>query len=198
MDLTGASDPSGPGLSTPPARDGASPAPPVGVAGPADGLPKQLDPRTVTVERLQGLIASAVLTFLGFIAIVVLAASRVLDSFWASVALALGFAAAAGLVTLSLFWPSIRYRHQGYTVSRDGIEIRRGVLWRSVISVPRNRVQHTDVSTGLIERAFGLSTLVIYTAGTQHASVELSGLSQPLAAAIRDHLLGGEGGGDGV
>jgi membrane protein YdbS with pleckstrin-like domain len=63
--------------------------------------------------------------------------------------------------------------------------------------VPRNRVQHTDVSTGLIERAFELSTLVIYTAGTQHASVELSGLSQPTAQAIRDHLIEG-GGVDGV
>jgi membrane protein YdbS with pleckstrin-like domain len=176
---------------------GEPPAAPAG-AGPADGIPRQLDPRTVTVERLQGLIASAIVSFISFIGVIVLAVSRVLDSFWTAVALAGLFVASAGLAALSLAWPPIHYRHVGYTVSPDRIEIRRGVLWRSVISVPRNRVQHTDVSIGPIERAFGLATLVIYTAGTQHASVELSGLSQPAAGAIRDHLLGGEADGDGV
>ena len=37
--------------------------------------------------------------------------------------------------------------------------------------------------------AFGLGTLVIYTAGTDHARVELPGLPHTRALAIRDHLL---------
>jgi membrane protein YdbS with pleckstrin-like domain len=88
-------------------------------------------------------------------------------------------------------WPPVRYRHTAYEVSAQGIRIRRGVFWRSVATVPRSRVQHTDVSQGPIERAYELATLVMYTAGTQHSSVLLPGLAHETALAIRDHLIAG-------
>ena len=66
--------------------------------------------------------------------------------------------------------------------------------WRSEISVPKSRVQHTDVSQGPLQRRFGLATLVLHTAGTQHAAVSLSGLSHEAALQIRDYLI--EGGPD--
>jgi uncharacterized protein len=91
-------------------------------------------------------------------------------------------------------WPSISYRHASYRVDDRTIEIRRGVYWRAVITVPRSRVQHTDVSQGPLERSFGLGTLVIYTAGTEHARVSLSGLEHTRALRIREHLLPTEGG----
>ena len=55
-----------------------------------------------------------------------------------------------------------------------------------MIHVPRSRVQHTDVSQGPVERRFGLGTLVIYTAGTDYARVDLAGLDHgsPYAFAI--------------
>ena len=70
-----------------------------------------------------------------------------------------------------------------------GIEIRRGVFWRAVVNIPRSRVQHTDVSQGPLERRFGLGTLVVFTAGTDHAKVSLQGLEYDLALRIRQHLL---------
>ena len=36
---------------------------------------------------------------------------------------------------------------------------------------------------------YGLGTLVIYTAGTEHARVHLPGLDHRVALRIRDHLL---------
>ena len=42
----------------------------------------------------------------------------------------------------------------------------------------------------------GLGTLVIFTAGTDHARVHLHGLDHGIALRIRDHLLWTEGGGD--
>ena len=89
-----------------------------------------------------------------------------------------------------------RYTH--YRVDPDRIEIRRGVVWRSVMQVPRSRVQHTDVNRGPIDRSYGLATLVIFTAGTEHASVSLSGLAEADAYTIRDHLIAEGGGGDAV
>ena len=71
----------------------------------------------------------------------------------------------------------------------DGLEYEHGWLWRHHISVPRSRIQHTDVTQGPYERRFGLATLVVYTAGTEHASIPIEGLSHETALAFRDALL---------
>ena len=86
-------------------------------------------------------------------------------------------------------WPPVAYEHTSYRIDDQGIEIRTGVYWRVVINVPRSRVQHIDVSQGPVERRYGLGTLVIYTAGTEHAKVDLEGLEHGRALRIREHLL---------
>jgi membrane protein YdbS with pleckstrin-like domain len=90
-------------------------------------------------------------------------------------------------------WPAIAYRHSSYRLDADGLEIRRGVYWRSIINIPRSRVQHSDVSQGPLERRYKLGTLVVYTAGTQHSEVKLAGLDFDVARSIRARLLPGEG-----
>ena len=52
----------------------------------------------------------------------------------------------------------------------------------------KSRVQHIDLQRGPVERRFGLSTLVIHTAGTRHNAVSTSGLDADDAEALRDHL----------
>jgi membrane protein YdbS with pleckstrin-like domain len=74
-------------------------------------------------------------------------------------------------------------------VDESGLEILRGVYWRTITNVPRSRIQHTDVSQGPLERGHNLGTLVVYTAGTQHSEVKLPGLELVVAQRIRTHLL---------
>ena len=94
-------------------------------------------------------------------------------------------------------WPARAYGHTSYRVDDEGLEIRRGVYWRVVINVPRSRVQHIDVTQGPLDRRYGLGTLVIYTAGTDYAKVELHGLEHGRALALREQLLP-TGAGDAV
>jgi len=94
-------------------------------------------------------------------------------------------------------WPALAYRYTSYRVDTEGLEIRRGVLFRQVITVPRSRVQHTDVTQGPLERRFQLGTLAVHTAGTVHARVQLGGLSHAVALDLRDRLLP-TGAGDAV
>jgi hypothetical protein len=89
------------------------------------------------------------------------------------------------------------YEATSYAVSGLGVEIRRGIWWRHVIDVPRSRVQHIDVAQGPLARRYGIAKLILHTAGTENASVELDGLAQETALGIRDFLLRG-GGSDGV
>ena len=81
------------------------------------------------------------------------------------------------------------YARTRWLLTDDMLEIHKGVWWRKVVTVPRNRVQHTDVTQGPIQRRYGIATLVLHTAGTQDSTVSLEGLARAEAEAARDHLL---------
>ncbi|HXV12858.1 MAG TPA: PH domain-containing protein [Candidatus Krumholzibacteria bacterium] len=159
----------------------------------ADGALHSLDPRHVTHGRLVGgitVLAIATGVLIAMI-IVLLAVDGMPKSLRLSIPLAT-LATIVGLGILAWRWPVLEHRRTAYRVNDDGIEIRKGVYWRQVINVPRSRIQHTDVSQGPLERNFELSTLHVFTAGTEHSEVTLPGLAHPLALRIRDHLLTGD------
>ena len=187
-----------------PSAEGAAPAgaqPPAAAleTGPAvlpevaDGVERRLDPRWVSLRRTTGWIFAAVA---GLGPLVPVGSMVLFAPFpgWLDALLLLNWAGLALFLVWNAWrWPAIEHRHASYRVDRQGIRIRRGVFWQKEIDVPRARVQHTDVSQGPLERGLGLGTLVVYTAGTAHAKVELPGLDHGLALAIRDHLLPGVG-----
>jgi hypothetical protein len=158
--------------------------------GPELSGERRLDPRYVSLQRGVGWIVTASMSagLLVAVAITWLAADDLPR--WASLLLLpawLFFTLAIGWVFHT--WPEVHYRHTSYTLDAEGIEIRTGVWWRDVISVPRSRVQHIDVSQGPMERSYELGRLVLYTAGTDHSRVELPGLSYAVAFSLRNHLL---------
>lgn len=163
----------------------APPAPPGSVA---DGIYRQLDPRVIQLERIVGFIVSACLAAgLAFAVIITWVAT---DEAWIPGLLAVLWPVLVGLLAWhSYAWPAISYRHESYRVDDLGVEIRRGVVWRREITVPRSRVQHIDVSQGPLERRYGLGSLSIYTAGTDYAMVALRGVTHDRSLLIRDHLL---------
>jgi membrane protein YdbS with pleckstrin-like domain len=150
---------------------------------------ERLDPRFIPLQRVVGQIFTAGLSLAAFIGILV---TTPFQSAPILVGVLLGLAWLVGTIGLSVFsywWPPREYATTSYVVDADGIEIQNGVYWRAVTTVPRTRVQHTDVAQGPLERRYGLATLVIYTAGTEHAKVELPGLAFDNAMRIRDLLL---------
>lgn len=150
----------------------------------------RLDPRLVSLQRTAGWITWACLSIplLG-LAVGLTFAGRGIRP--AMILWTVAIVVSAAQAFAAHAWPPIAYRHASYAVDDAGIEIRGGVLWRRVVNVARSRVQHTDVAQGPLERRFGLATLLIYTAGTVHARVDLSGLDHATALRIRDHLLPG-------
>ncbi|MCR4373351.1 MAG: PH domain-containing protein [Acidobacteria bacterium] len=154
---------------------------------------QRLDPRIIDVRQTVGLITTAVLSAAALIGLA--SAGFAVQPSWTTVSVAAGaWLAASVLLAWWLWrWPAIAYRHASYRIDDGGLEIRRGVVWRSIINVPRSRVQHTDVSQGPLERSHELSTLIIHTAGTEHARVGLPGLARPVAIALRDQLLPRDG-----
>jgi membrane protein YdbS with pleckstrin-like domain len=154
---------------------------------------QRLDPRYIHVRQIVGLVTSGVFATVVLVALVSVAVA--IRPVWSFIWLG---AATWLLVTVLLtwwlwVWPRKAYAYASYRLDADGLEIRRGVIWRGIINVPRTRVQHTDVSQGPIERSHELSTLIVHTAGTEHAQVVLPGLSRENALALRDQLLPRDG-----
>jgi membrane protein YdbS with pleckstrin-like domain len=158
----------------------------------ADDGYRSLDPNHVRRQRVVGLAVTLVLgTALMIAALVVVLTVDDLGRARKGLIPVLALLLTAGVGWIAWRWPVVEHRHTSYRVDAAGIEIRRGVWWRSVTHVPRSRIQHTDVSQGPIERGFGLATLHVFTAGTEHARVALGGLARETATAVRDHLLAG-------
>lgn len=163
-------------------------APAEAPAAPVDSGYRSLDPKVVLLDRIAGLIFTAVVFGAGGISLLVTWFTA--DEAWLPMLVAVGWPLVTALLAWhSWRWPAIDYRYQSYRVADIGIEIRRGVFWRRVITVPRSRVQHIDVSQGPLERRFGLGRLAIYTAGTEYAMVSLGGVTYETAVWIRDRLL---------
>ncbi len=169
-----------------PAEDGASdPSPEPG--GTTGGF-RPLDPRALRVDRIGSLIFTGVVT----LALAIVLILDLVLGWWpwvARVPVWLGVALVVlGLLWLSIVWTRISHNATSYRVNDDGLEIRRGVMWRKVISVPRSRVQHTDVAQGPLLRRYGLGTLTVHTAATRTPSVLLQGLSYETAMKVREDL----------
>lgn len=92
------------------------------------------------------------------------------------------------LVYLALLAPPRRYRAWAYGMDEEELHLRRGVWIRVQTVVPLGHVQHIDVSQGPLERAFGICSLVLHTAGTLHSQIVLPGLTRAAAERMRDEI----------
>lgn len=93
------------------------------------------------------------------------------------------------LVALAGLWyTGAAFRRYGFCLDDTALRIRQGVCWRKETAVPLNRVQHTDIIQGPLQRHYGLARLVIHTAGTRHALVNLEGITRQQALTLRQTL----------
>jgi membrane protein YdbS with pleckstrin-like domain len=91
---------------------------------------------------------------------------------------------------LALWAPPRRYRAWGYGMDSDELQVGRGVWIRVHTMVPLDHVQHIDLSQGPLERALGICSLVLHTAGTLHSQIVVPGLTRDTAERMRDEIRG--------
>jgi len=153
-----------------------------------------LDPRVINLWRLQQSISSFILLGIAFVVGAVFALANPGARLW----ILSGWLAFAFLRLFLLIWyPSRSFRARGYRIDDKVLETRRGIWFRVITLLPLSRLQHVDLNRGPLERMFGLASLVLYTAGTQHAMVVIPGLDETEAGRLRDHLVA-VGGDDAV
>ena len=81
-----------------------------------------------------------------------------------------------------------RYGVWRFELRDDDLYIKRGVFTRTTTVVPFVRVQHVDSRRSPLERALGLATVVVYTAGSRSSDVAIPGLTPTRAEALQESL----------
>jgi membrane protein YdbS with pleckstrin-like domain len=147
---------------------------------------RQLHPALRTVWILAGLLT----------ALLVAAMAAVFESVWHSAnrswplpAYTLSAAVFVVLAVNAFVFPGWRYRAWRYAVRPHDVLLHYGVVWRMRRCIPRLRIQHVDIESGPIDRAFGMVKLTLYTAGTNAAVGTIPGLLPEDAEALRETLL---------
>lgn len=80
------------------------------------------------------------------------------------------------------------FTNWGFELQEDALYLERGVVTFVETSVPFVRVQHVDTQFGPVERALGLSSVVVYTAGSRNADVRIPGLPPDRARRLQNTL----------
>ncbi|MDS0477392.1 PH domain-containing protein [Natrinema sp. 1APR25-10V2] len=97
-----------------------------------------------------------------------------------------------GVVALGLVLGAVYalrlYHVWRFELQDDALYLERGVVTFVETAVPFVRVQHVDTQFGPIERALGLSSVVVYTAGSRNADVRIPGLTPDRARSLQDTL----------
>jgi hypothetical protein len=98
---------------------------------------------------------------------------------------------AAGAVVLVWAWLLWLVRRQVSAISwaeqPEELVIRKGRLWRSLVSVPYGRLQLADMESGPVARHFGLASVQIHTASPRSGG-SIPGLPVEEAEALRTRL----------
>jgi uncharacterized protein len=101
--------------------------------------------------------------------------------------------AATGGVAVAGFglWRVLRQRRLaqswGYAERANDLYITHGLWFKNLTVVPYGRMQVVEVTSGPIERRFGLATVELVTASA-HTNATIPGLTAVQAAALRDRL----------
>lgn len=104
-----------------------------------------------------------------------------------STALAVAMTCCVAVVVVSLLFARRRYRAWGYLEREEDLLVRRGVLISRLSVVPYGRMQLVEVTAGMMERLFGLSTVKLHTAAAR-SDARIPGLEPAEAARLRDRL----------
>jgi membrane protein YdbS with pleckstrin-like domain len=99
----------------------------------------------------------------------------------------IALAALIVLVGLLVVFNRRRFRAWGYLEREDDLLVRRGVLVQRLSVVPYGRMQLVEVTAGVFERLFGLSTVKLHTAAAR-SDARIPGLEPDEAARLRDRL----------
>ncbi len=92
------------------------------------------------------------------------------------------------LLAFSLLIVYKEFPKRAYALREMDVTYRKGWIFHSVTSVPFNRIQHSEIDQGPLDRAFSLASLNLYTAGGSGSDLTIPGLPHEEAVRLREFV----------
>lgn len=89
---------------------------------------------------------------------------------------------------LPLIITYLGFRKKAYALRQKDILYKTGLLWRKTIVLPFNRIQHSEVNHGPIDRMYGLASLKLFTAGGSTSDLSIPGLKDEEAHRLKEYI----------
>lgn len=93
-----------------------------------------------------------------------------------------------GMLSFLLLTGFVKWLRYTYRVEDDELRIEYGVLVRKRSFIPRHRIQVIDISSGVLQRTFGLVSLNVQTAGGSTPGATINALTREEAEWIKQTL----------
>lgn len=81
------------------------------------------------------------------------------------------------------------YPHKGYALREKDVIYKSGWIFRSTVVIPFARIQHGELSEGLIDRYFKVKRLKIFTAGGSSSDLSIPSLPSERAERLRKYIM---------
>lgn len=81
------------------------------------------------------------------------------------------------------------FKHKAYALREHDVLYKSGLIFRKVIALPFNRIQHSEINQGPIERNFDLARLDVFTAGGTNSDLAIPGLLHEDAQSIKAFIM---------
>jgi membrane protein YdbS with pleckstrin-like domain len=143
---------------------------------------KPISPSYLKVIRIELLISSTILFLIAAVCIYFIKSLQ--QPRWILLIAGLWFM----LAVLQWFIQQRTFHVMAYAVREKDILFRSGWVVRKIRTCPFNRIQHSSISSGPLERRYGLSTLILYTAGTDDSDVRIAGLPASEAVTLKEWI----------
>ncbi|QTD37384.1 PH domain-containing protein [Polaribacter batillariae] len=92
------------------------------------------------------------------------------------------------MLLITLFVKIVGFKKRKYAVREKDISYKKGLFFRTLTTVPFNRIQHVEIDQGPISRYFNLVTLSVFTAGDSSDDLKISGLVKEEAVQIKEFI----------
>lgn len=92
------------------------------------------------------------------------------------------------IIIYSIVITVLGFPRKGYLVRENDVSFKKGLISYKQTSVPFNRIQHVEVSQGVLEKILKLSSVKIYTAGGTSSDLSIPGLPVETAHSLKAFL----------
>lgn len=141
-----------------------------------------IEPSYLKILRWEWLILCAILGSL--VAILLYFIKPLQQPVWASMLIG-----SWALIAVAWYWIQEKsFTVKAYAIREKDVIYRSGWIIQSTHTCPFNRIQHSAVTIGPLEKKFGLASLVLYTAGSSGADLRIRGLQEATAWTLKEWI----------